>query len=74
MPDDFGTAVQRALHRQFVQRGLTVGELVTLAKVDVKRPSMSKKIRGKSPMTLGEAEAVAKVLGVRVAVRGRRAA
>ena len=54
---------------------MSVGELRARSGVDIDRSSMSRKLRGKAPMFIAEAEAVAKVLGLRLVVRPvRRAA
>jgi hypothetical protein len=69
--------VQEKLLRAFEQTRprMSVGKLTQLSGLEVDRSSMSRKIRGKAPMSVDEAQAVARVLGLRVVVRAvRRAA
>ena len=66
--------VQEKLNSAFIRSGKSVRELLEQSALDIDRSNMSRKIRGKTPMLIGEAEAVAKALGMRVAVVRRKAA
>lgn len=68
--------VQEDLHKAFEskQPRLTVGELRDLAGLPIDRSAVSRKLRGKTPWLLHEAEAVARVLGRRLVVRPSKGA
>jgi plasmid maintenance system antidote protein VapI len=68
------SAVQQKLLRAFSERGISVRELREASGLPIDRSTMHRKIHGDTPMTLEEADCVARVLGMRLDVRARRVA
>lgn len=50
------------LHQAWLESGITHAQLCELAKLDCSPDSLSRKLRGKQPLTTTEAEGIAKAL------------
>ncbi len=65
--------IQERLYAEFCKTGLSVGDLQRQSGLPVARSTMSKKLRGKAPMSTVEAEAIAQTIGWRVQLVRRAA-